>query len=146
VQISMRLSFPRDARSVPLLRAIVKDLLGNVGAPAEASSDIQIALSEACSNAVRHAHGSSEYTVSMAMDRSGCEVEVVDNGRWLADTPDTPEHVEPEAESGRGLYLMEALVDDFEFIREADETTVRLIKRWPGLGVLTDERGQRTRA
>jgi serine/threonine-protein kinase RsbW len=139
VQISLRLSFPRDARSVPLLRTIVKDLLDNVGAPSEASSDIEMALSEACSNAVRHAHGSAEYTVRMAMDREGCELEVSDNGKWLTGTPDPPERVEPEAESGRGLYLMEALVDDFQFIRERDETTVRLIKRWPGLGVLLDD-------
>lgn len=138
MQISLRLSFPRDARSVPLLRTIVKDLLDNVGAPLEASSDIELALSEACSNAVRHAHGSAAYSVSMAMDGDGCEVEVSDHGTWATTVPEPPDHVELEAESGRGLYLMEALVDDFQFIREDDETRVRLVKRWPGLGLLLD--------
>lgn len=138
MQITLRLSFPRDARSVPLLRTIVKDLLDNVGAPAEASSDIQLALSEACGNAVRHAHGGSVYSVNVAMDGDGCEVEVSDNGTWATTVPDTPDRVELEAESGRGLYLMEALVDDFKFYREDDETRVRLVKRWPGLGILLD--------
>jgi anti-sigma regulatory factor (Ser/Thr protein kinase) len=55
--------------------------------------------------------------------------------RWpwarRAALPEPPtDFLDTDAESGRGLFLMRALVDDFEFMREHDGTRLRLVKRW----------------
>jgi serine/threonine-protein kinase RsbW len=135
VQTRVQLHLPRDASYVPVTRAVTACLLDRVGVPDEAAADIQIALSEACANAVHHATGSSEYFVSLEIGPEGCEVEIVDVGPGF----DLPEQQEAQldAEAGRGLFLMRALVDDFQFLSEQESNRVRLIKRWPavvGLG------------
>jgi len=76
---------------------------------------------------VRHARGTDEYEVRVEIGTGGCAIEVVDVG------PGFGARVAPassEAESGRGLYLMRALMDDLEFVREDSQTRVRLVKHW----------------
>jgi serine/threonine-protein kinase RsbW len=101
-----------------------------MGVPEEACGDIQVALSEACANVVRHAAGVFDYSVTLAILPEGaCEIEVVDLGSEF-DLP-ALDGLDAEAEAGRGLFLMRELVDDFQFLREHNATRVRLVKRWP---------------
>lgn len=136
--IRVQLNLPRDASYVPVTRSVATCLLGGVGVPEEAASDIQVALSEACANAVRHASGSSEYFVTLEVGPEGCEVEIVDVGP-VFEIPE-PTEIDPEAEAGRGLWLMRALVDDFQFLREQDANRVRLIKRWSASSISPSDR------
>jgi serine/threonine-protein kinase RsbW len=133
VLVKVQLLLPRDTRYVPLLRNVAKSLLADLGAPTDASHDIQVAVSEACANAIRHAAGSTAYMVSLGVERDRCEVEVVDTGRLDQPLPGAPDEAHVDAEAGRGLLLMRALVDDFQFTRNDDATCVRLTKTWPGL-------------
>lgn len=128
--ISVQLSLPRDARFVPVMRNMAGSLMRDLGAPPEAASDIQIALSEACGNAVRHASGTTGYAVSLGVGGEGCVIEVADHGPSF-DPDRERSHTDLDAEAGRGLLLITALVDDFEFIREDDGNRLRLTKRWP---------------
>lgn len=127
----MQLSLPRDSRYVPVMRSVAECVLGRMNAPGDAADDIRVALSEACTNAVRHAVGTSEYTVRFAVAADGCEVEIVDLGPGF--DPNGRSGAVADAETGRGLMLMRALVDDLEFIRSEDTTRVRLVKRWDDL-------------
>jgi serine/threonine-protein kinase RsbW len=130
VLVQMQLSLPRDASYVPVTRSVASSLLTTMNVPDEASDDVQVALTEACANVVRHAAG-IDYRVSLAVGPEGCEVEVLDNGAGASALPEPPaDFLDTDAESGRGLFLMRALVDDFEFMREHDGTRLRLVKRW----------------
>ncbi len=131
--VKVQLRLPCDARYVPILRNVTRCLLADLGAPGEASDDIQVAVSEACANAVRHATGATEYLVSVGVDYDRCEIEIVDRGQQDQPLPDAPDVAHAEAEAGRGLLLMQALVDDFQFTRADDATCVRLAKSWTGL-------------
>jgi serine/threonine-protein kinase RsbW len=133
VHVRVELNLPRDAIYVPLTRNTASCVLGDMGVPDEAAGDILIALSEACANVVRHAAGTVDYSVSLAVGPKGCEVEVVDLGPGFDLPPATiaPLDFDTEAETGRGLVLMRELVDDFQFVRDQNATRVRLVKRWP---------------
>ena len=135
MHVRVQLSLPRDASYVPLTRNVASCLLGDMGVPDEARGDIQIALSEACANVVRHAAGTFDYSVSLAVGPEGCEVEIEDLGPGFEPgrTDETAPVPDVEAESGRGLFLMRALMDDLQFLRDRNTTRVRLIKRWPGI-------------
>lgn len=141
MQLHMQLRLPRDARYVALMRRVSRSLLAEVDAPAEAVHDLQIAITEACANVVRHASGVDDYSVHLAVDAEGCEVEVVDLGPGFvgAGAPVTAE----DEEDGRGLALIGALVDDLEFVREEEAMRVRLVKRWRELAL--DEGASRVR-
>lgn len=138
---SLQLSLPRDARFVGLLRNVAACVFEDIGAPREATDDIKVALTEACANAVRHAVGSNEYSVGFTVDAEGCEIEVVDLGPGFelptaADLADLDgEEPDPDTETGRGVLLMRALVDDLQFTRQESGTSVTLRKYWPEVGL-----------
>jgi serine/threonine-protein kinase RsbW len=140
-QIELQLVLPRDARYVALLREVADSLLRGLKAPDESVYDVTVALSEACSNVVRHADNSEQYGVSLTVDPSCCEIEVYDMGPGIdpavlasATSPSTSD-ANVLAEGGRGLPLLDALVDELEFVRENRTTTVHLIKRWDVVGL-----------
>ncbi|MEX0657714.1 MAG: ATP-binding protein [Egibacteraceae bacterium] len=147
VLLTLTLQLPRDSRFVGLLRHVATCVFEDVGAPQEAADDIRLALSEACANAVRHAVGSNAYSVVFTIDTAGCTIDVLDLGPGFAFPSAGPDDAVPDAdtETGRGVMLMRALVDDLQFAREDDGTTVTLRKSWPDAGVsLTMEPSNQT--
>ncbi len=94
--------------------------------------NFSLILSEACANVVRHAYiglepGDIEIVIAMGTGEF-VELEINDTGRGF---PDGPVHVAnalPEAEGGRGLYIMSELADEFDIRRRGDTTVVRLKK------------------
>jgi serine/threonine-protein kinase RsbW len=131
--VRMELALPRDARYVGLMRSVAACIMADLGTPEEAREDVQLAVTEACANAVRHAVGSAEYTVRLAVGQDSCEVEIVDLGPGFAPPADDAE-LALDSESGRGLTLIRALVDDLQFDRDGGDNRIRLVKRWPALG------------
>ncbi|MDF9814298.1 ATP-binding protein [Streptomyces sp. SPB162] len=110
----------REAASVPLARRLLLGTMQTAGVDPEICYDLSVALSEACANAVEHA-GEGDYSVTARIDGDRCRIEVADSGPGFA--PDRPRHqlARPlalkgrHAEDGRGLFLIEALVDHVHF-------------------------------
>lgn len=141
-QIELQLTLPRDAQYVGILRRVANSLLLGLDVPEESVDDVAVALSEACGNVIRHAGGTDEYGVRLSVDAHSCSIEVCDLGpgfdvEAMAEDAASLDEV-AAAEDGRGLPLLQALMDDLEFVRDDDTTTVRLIKRWEAVGL---ERG-----
>jgi anti-sigma regulatory factor (Ser/Thr protein kinase) len=88
---------------------------GDVGA-------LTLACGEAAANAVEHAYGPDDGTFQMRASRHGDEiaVEIRDRGSWREQRGE---------DHGRGLILMDALLDSVEVEPGADGTTVLLRKR-----------------
>ena len=128
VLVTVHLSLPRDAQYVGVMRGLAGSLLERADVPREAIDDIQLAVSEACANAVNHAGPSKTYDVVLELDDDRCEVEVVDQGPGM---PAGKPHADLLRESGRGLNLLQALVDELQFTRRGDGTRVRFTKGWP---------------
>lgn len=141
-QIELQLTLPRDARYVGVLRRVAASLLRGLDVPVESVDDVAVALSEACGNVIRHAEGTDEYGVRLSVDADRCSIEVCDLGPGFAEETMAEDAASLDevaaAEDGRGLPLLQALMDDLEFVREEDTTTVRLIKQWDAVGL---ERG-----
>lgn len=126
--VRVELTLPRDSSFVPVMRNMANSLLVDLRVPDEAIGDVQLVVSEACANVVRHAEGTFDYSISLAIGPEGCEIEVADLGPGFQEAPRSGTDV--DAEDGRGLLLMRALMDDLQFIRDDTTTRVRLIKRW----------------
>lgn len=138
-QIELQLTLPRDARYVGVLRRVAESLLSGLDVPQQSVDDVAVALSEACGNVIRHASGTSEYGVQLSVASDHCSIEVCDLGPGFDpdDLDGMPSELDdvPGAEQGRGFPLLKALMDDLEFVRTNDTTTVRLIKRWDAVGL-----------
>ncbi len=129
MEFKLTLALPRDNHSVPIARRVLKNSLDVLGVRREVVSDIELALTEACTNVLDHAGEADEYEVSAGIDGRMCVIEVVDRGDGFDGSITGLADAEPHAEDGRGIQLMRALVDKVTFTsRPAVGTVVHLEK------------------
>lgn len=125
MRLELSVALPHERRSVSVARHIVRAAMANLGVTATCVHDIEVALSEACTNVLQHAGASDEYEVRLRVDDDRCVLRVVDVGRPRRVDLDIPS--EPpggEVEHGRGLLLMRALVDRVGFAALDERGTV----------------------
>ncbi|HEX2316412.1 MAG TPA: ATP-binding protein [Thermomonospora sp.] len=122
------LALPRESLSVRVLRRVLGDALRGLGVAEDCIGDILVAASEACTNVVQHSRTPLDYEVRAQVDDGVCVLSIADHGRGIAAPP--PAEVAEHSESGRGIKIMRALVDDVTFdTRPGQGTVVRLCKR-----------------
>lgn len=126
MEIHFSLCLPRDEESVPVVRHICRDALAELGVAKGCVGDVELAVTEACTNVLKHAAGTGdEYEVTVAIAEDDCVIRVVDSGSGFDhEAVDRVNHVEQGAESGRGVFLMAALVDDLKFTSKPETGTV----------------------
>jgi len=176
VDVRFCLVFPRETISVPVVRRVLGDTLYKIGVDEECVADLLLAVTEACSNVLRHSGPGRRYEVLASVGRNRCVLDVVDTGRgfdpasleanrpsarsvlpfrrrraafpaqWPHPAPSAPSamrhrlsrvrhRAEQRAlaelpESGRGLAIMRACVDDVTLrSRPGRGTVVSLQKR-----------------
>jgi serine/threonine-protein kinase RsbW len=133
MEINFALRLPRDASTVPLVRAMCRDAMVRLGVSRDCQGDVALAVTEACANVVIHAAGGTEdYEVRIEFTGEWCHIRVVDTGGGidLATLDDVSMPVAGSQEDGRGLALMRLLVDRISFeSRPEDGTVVHLQKR-----------------
>jgi serine/threonine-protein kinase RsbW len=129
VEFKLTLALPRDEYSVPVARRVLKSSLTVLGVREQVVRDIELALTEACTNVLDHAGDSDQYEVSAGIDGTACIIEVVDRGAGFDGSAHGLDEAELGAEDGRGIQLMRALVDKVTFTsRPASGTVVHLEK------------------
>lgn len=131
MEVVFSLALPRDEASVPVVRRLCRSSLQNIGVMPECVGDIELALTEACTNVLKHAlDAHEEYRVEIMLNAHKCSIAVIDEGRGF-DHPNLAKGEEAAmgAEGGRGIQLMRALVDNVNFTSEPEQgTMVRLVK------------------
>ena len=80
MEIKLTLALPRDEYSVPVARRVLKQALDALGVQEGVVHDIELALTEACTNVLDHAGDADEYEVSAGIDDQVCILEVIDRG------------------------------------------------------------------
>ncbi len=123
--------FSPSPATIPLARHLFADWVEHLALDDGERSDLLLVVSELCSNAVRHASGAPGGLVLRAWaEGDAVVVEVEDDGdgfelhdHYDDETPD------PEAERGRGLYVVEALTDEMSVRRNGGTTVVRAVRR-----------------
>jgi serine/threonine-protein kinase RsbW len=129
VQITLTLSLPRDEGTITVARHIATNAMAEVGVNEGSTQDVAVALSEACTNVLKHSGPTDEYEVSLVIDDEQCVITVVDAGLGFDSTSLGLSHADTSAEQGRGIELMRALVDQVRFTSKPENgMTVHLEK------------------
>lgn len=152
------LVFPRESLSIPVMRRVLGDALNRLGVDEDSVSDLLLAVTEACTNVLRHAGPGRKYEVVVKVGRNRCVLQVLDNGRGIEPArlrtarrtqlrrpPVRPvpllrrraaaadlasADVTQLPESGRGMAIMRACVDDVSLRSGRGQgTVVQLRKR-----------------
>jgi serine/threonine-protein kinase RsbW len=129
-RVALSLQLPRDRLSVPIVRHLARQMLAEVGVVEEQSGDVQLAVTEACANVVEHSGPGDAYEVTVTVGPALCEIRVVDIGRGFDHESLNESMAAPSAERGRGVALMDALMDQVLFESRPERgTVVHLVKR-----------------
>lgn len=121
--IVFTLCLPRDRASVPVVRHLLHSSMDKLGVAAECLGDIELAVTEACTNVLQHSTGHEEYEVAVEVNETLCEIRVTDAGEGF-DYENVAAEAPGSAESGRGIQLMKALVDRVQFLSRPEEGTI----------------------
>jgi serine/threonine-protein kinase RsbW len=115
MRVSLSLALPREALSIPITRRMLSTSMHIVGVEDDCVGDINLALSEACTNVLDHAEDGDNYEVVCYLNDQKCIIEVIDRGAGFESADLGIDHADPESEAGRGIQLMRRLVDRVRF-------------------------------
>jgi serine/threonine-protein kinase RsbW len=129
MELSLALTLPRDEQTVPVARHVVRNAMDQAGVEAACVYDLELALSEACTNVLLHSGPGDQYVVRLDLeDRIGV-IRVIDVGHGFDSAGLQAEGSLPEAERGRGLGLMQALVDRVDFTSRSEAGTIVTLEK-----------------
>lgn len=130
MRIKIAMWLPRTADSVTVARQALDRIFTAFGVRPDCRDEIALAVSEACSNAVRHATGPiTTYEVNAESQASECVITVNDDGPGLAEAKPT-DMPSTDAVGGRGIAIMRIATDKFQLrARRGGGLSVRMFKR-----------------
>ena len=120
MDIAFTVHLPVDTGSVPFIRGLCRQALEHLDVERTVIEEISLALTEACANVVQHTGDHAEYEVAVAIDDRLCRISVVDDGEGFDPAMLLQGDERTPLEDGRGLLLMQALVDRLDFRHEPD--------------------------
>jgi serine/threonine-protein kinase RsbW len=133
---AIRLTIPAKAEYITLGRLALTGIarLGDEPFSQEVLGDLKLALTEACTNSVRHAYSGGDGTVEILYELHSDRlvVEVSDRGNGFAPPARDGRALEAEdlAEGGLGIAIIEALADEVEISERAEGGShLRFVKR-----------------
>lgn len=120
-RLELSVNLPRESVSVPVVRRLAAQALRAFGVRHEHISDVELAITEACANVIDHAADTDSFEVQVEVAADRCSISVLDHGTGF---DGISEQGADDAETGRGVRLMQALVDRLAFRNEPQAGTV----------------------
>lgn len=118
-------ALPRASRS--LAKAAVRIVSENI-ASTDFLHDLDLALFEACANVAMHAYPPDqpgELHIKLRITPAEkIQADIIDYGKGFDSLPVSITNAPPDAEHGRGLFLLSRLTDSLEISRENGATIV----------------------
>lgn len=111
MRVQLALNLPREAVSVPLARHVVSAALSTAGVDPDCVHKVEVALSEACTNAVKHAVDGVTYDVAISISDEQVAIDVIDSGSGFGQRQVPPDGADHWSEDGRGIKLIHELSD-----------------------------------
>ena len=130
---TVQVKIPSLARYIGVARQAVDAVGEQVRLSPDERAAVRLAVGEACNNAVFYAHPKPDIpvgcvVVACRVHADALEIDVTNEGNGFH--PDLGQAM-PDvlAEHGRGMVLMEMLMDSVEYLSEQGNTVVRMRKR-----------------
>ena len=129
----IRLQIPGLPEFIGIARHAVDAVSEQMRLPRDSRMAVKLAVGEACNNAVLHANDGQRRVVVVACRAfpGALEIEVTNQGNGFHPGAGTPmPRAEDLSEHGRGMPLMELMMDSVEYLSVDGNTTVRMRKNF----------------
>lgn len=127
----VRLTIPAKPEYITLCRLALTGLSRLRPLGDETLADLKLALTEACTNSIKHAYEGGEGVVQITYELNGdtLAIEVSDEGRGFDHEPDAAAGDEL-SEGGLGIAIIQAIADEFEVgPRDGGGSRLRFVKK-----------------
>ena len=131
--VALRLSLACDLTEVRPAILAVRGFLTEQGLAEKDLTKCELALAEACNNAINHAaDGTKSKAIEIEVICNAAKVELRVNDHTPGfDWPQRVQLPDSESERGRGLYLIQSLMDSSVYFRGAGENSLWMCKNRP---------------
>lgn len=119
-----KLKIPSITENLQMIREFVLKIAAKTGFNEETQEQIALAVDEACTNVIKHAHHHDArrlMDIQIQTDANKMKITITDKGRGFDITklkdPDVEKFIKESRHGGLGIYLIKTLMDevDYEF-------------------------------
>jgi len=119
-----KLKIPSITENLQMIREFVLKIAAKTGFNEETQEQIALAVDEACTNVIKHAHHHDArrlMDIQIQTDINKMKIIITDKGRGFDITklkdPDVEKYIKESRHGGLGIYLIKTLMDevDYEF-------------------------------
>jgi len=125
---TIKMEIPANPDYVSILRLTISGIANKLGFSMDDIEDMKVAVSEACTNAVKHSEG-KKVNIRFNLLKNGIEIEIQDNGKgYDVNSIETPDLSNPK-ENGLGLFIIQTLMDEVNIESIGNQgTTIKMTK------------------
>ena len=125
---TIKMEIPANPDYVSILRLTTSGIANKLGFSMDEIEDMKVAVSEACSNAVKHSED-NKVSINFNLLNNGIQIEIIDNGKgYDIDAIETPDLSNPK-EGGLGLFIIQTLMDEVDIESKGNQgTTIKMTK------------------
>lgn len=117
-----KLKIPSITKNLQMVREFVLKIAAQTGFNEETQEQIALAVDEACTNVIKHAHHHDArklMDIQIRTDANKMKIIITDRGRGFDITklkdPDVEQFIKESRHSGLGIYLIKTLMDEVEY-------------------------------
>jgi serine/threonine-protein kinase RsbW len=131
---TIKMEVTSNPEYVSIIRLTVSGIANKIGFSLDDIEDIKVAVSEACTNAIKHSLD-DKFLVQFSVLENGLTIEVEDKGTgYDVESLQEPDLTNPK-ESGLGLFIIKTLMDEVSTISNSDVGTRVKMTKYLGVGI-----------
>ena len=125
---TIKMEISANPEYVSIIRLTTSGIANKVGFCLDDIEDLKVAISEACTNAIKHSL-EDRFTIIYTMIEKGLTIEIIDNGKGYNTKEVSESDLDNLKESGMGLFIIESLMDEVNVeSTEGKGTSIKMTK------------------
>ena len=125
---TIKMEISSNPEYVSVIRLTTSGIANKVGFCIDDIEDLKVAISEACTNAIKHSLD-DKFIVIYSIIENGLTIEVIDNGKGYDRNTVSEPNIDDLKEGGMGLFIIESLMDEVTVeSQEGKGTSIKMTK------------------
>ena len=131
---TIKMEIPANPDYVSIIRLTTSGIANRVGFSMDDIEDMKVAVSEACTNAIKHSED-NKVNIEFNLLSDKLEIEIKDNGKgYDVSSIETPDLNNPK-ESGLGLFIIQTLMDEVNIDSNGNQGTIIKMTKYLGVDI-----------
>lgn len=125
---TIKMEISANPEYVSIIRLTTSGIANKVGFCIDDIEDLKVAISEACTNAIKHSLD-EKFIIIYSIIENGLTIEVIDNGKGYDRNSVSEPDINNLKEGGMGLFIIEALMDEVRVeSQQGKGTSIKMTK------------------